>query len=192
MPLSVFNLGNPMHPYSWEVDLPLQAIEFAGGGEQRIGTLSRELRVYNLRFRRSEAQRVAWDAFFQALGWRSTSFLWKDLKDSTRGSGSPGLVPLTLVSGTTWKLPTTGQFGGDYPINDSNVLVWDDTPSARTVTSVDTDARTITVASNGSGNLMADYHYYRRVRLRDPYVWNEPVFGVFYVEVAFLEVVPNG
>jgi len=192
MALEVFTEGPPLHPYSWEIDLPVQVAEFAGGGEQRAAMLSRALRRYSLRFRRTEAQRLAFDAFFLSVGWRSTSFLWTDLKDSTRGSGSPGLVPLELVSGTTWRLPQTGQFGGDYPIDDANVLVWDSAVSARTVSSVDTDARTITVTANGAGGLLADYHYHRRVRLQDPYAWNEPAFGVFFTEIGLLEVIPNG
>lgn len=191
MALSVFTETPPLHPYTWELYRPALVADFAGGGEQRVALLSRELRRYVLRFRRTAAQRLAFDAFFRGVGWSVTSFLWQDLKDYERGSGSPGLVPLTLVSGTTWALPDTGEYGGDYPIDDANCLVWDDSPSARTVTAVDTDARTITVSANGTGNLMADYHYYRRVRLGGPYSWNEPVYGVFFTEVELVEAIPN-
>lgn len=192
MPLAVLTEGPPLHPYTWEVDRPVFPMPFAGGGEQRVSLLSRELRTYVLRFRRTEAERIAFDAFFESVGWSLTSFLWTDLKDSTRGSGSPGLVTLDALGSDVYRIPRTGPYGGDYPIDDSNVKVWDSLSALQTNVAVDTDARTIEVTAGGTPPMKADYHYHRRVRLQDPYSWNEPAFGVFFTEIALAETVPNG
>ncbi len=156
-------------PFRWSIFRPTVTAKFSGGGEQRASLLSRALRRYTIPMLPEEQDRKNAIAFFDARGWSLESFLWKDPLDYERWS-----VELTQVTGNTYKLPTTGPYGGDYPIDNSSMVAYDG-PSVAAVSSVDTDARTIDLTSPPGGLVTLDYHYYRRVRLEPgSWTWEVP------------------
>lgn len=182
MTLQIF-AETPLHPYAWETSRPVLKASMAGGGEQRASLLSRALTRWTLRFRGNDAKRETIDAFFEARGWTLESFLWQDLKRYTRtgiaiGTGD-GLE-------TTFALPSTGLYGGDYPAAPFQLYA----AAAPVAGTVDTDARSFTYAAPpaAAAALTVDYAYLRRVKLDGPYTWTEPVFGVYFTELVLVEI----
>lgn len=186
MPLQVWTPSvNPRHTYSYRDERPAVVAPFIGGGRQASSRASRAVRTWPLEFRFTAAQRLTEEAFLRAHGFGATSFLYKDLKDFAR---TGELVTLTLVSGDTYALPDTGEYGGDYPIDNANLQMYDDGVEAAHA-SVDTDARTITLSATPGGVVTADYDYYRRVVQAEPVDWGEPVYGYWFpVRIALAEV----
>lgn len=186
MTLTVFDF-TPRHPYRWAIERPTNLLKFAGGGEQTLSLLSRSLRTYTLGFRVNSANRIAIDAFLEAAGWQGGSFLWQDLKDSTRTGVSVGTGDGAT---TVFNLPVTGEKAGDYPLTTGGTAYVDAGSVAATF---QTDARTVTYGSAPAGStaLTVDYSYYRRVRLAAPHRWEEPVYGVFTTELILQEL-PGG
>lgn len=188
MALAVFSANyTPLHPYTFGDDRPKVVARMAGGAEQRAATLSRPLRTYRLLLLRQASDRAAIDTFFATAGIGVTSFLWKDLKDYTR----TGVVPSPATSDgvqTVFTLPKTGIYGGDYPVDDGNAILY--RAGVAATKTVQTDARTMTasVAPLTGGAMTMDYHYYRRVVLDQPYRWVEFQYGFFRAELTFREV----
>lgn len=180
----------PIHPYGYEDDRPVVVARMAGGAsEQRATTASRKLRRYTLRFRTTAATRLALDAFFEARGYTAESFLWKDLKDYSRTG-----ITLSPATGngvaTVFTIPTTGMYGGDYPIDQAGTLL--KVAGVSVTRTVQTDARTLTAAAApGASAITADYEFYKRVRLAGPYSWSEPVYGIFDTTLVLQEVAPT-
>lgn len=146
-------------PFRWATFRPTVTARFAGGGEQRASLLSRSLRRYTIPVLQDPDERADLIAFFEARGWSLESFLWKDPLDYRRFGISP-----TQIGGKVFEIPTTGTYGGDYPIDDANLVVYDAGSPVAGVT-VDVDARTVTLPSPPGGAVTMDYHYARRVRL---------------------------
>ena len=117
-------LLNPSQPYDFVDERPVLVVRFAGGGtEQRASLLSRELRRYPIRIQRGSADRIAIDAFFRARGWQLDSFLYKDVIDYSRTTIALGN---SVASQTVFEIPDTGEYGGDYPIDQASTLLFDD------------------------------------------------------------------
>ena len=177
----------PLHPYDFGDDRPTVVARMSGGAEQRAASLSRKLRTYTLRFRTTAATRLALDTFFEARGYTLESFLWKDLKDYARTGVAP--TPATSDGAqTVFTIPLTGVYGGDYPIDDANAILY--RAGVAATKTVQTDARTMTaaVAPLTGGAMTMAYHFYKRVRLAERYDWSEPIFGVFETAMRLVEV----
>lgn len=191
MSLAVFT-WTPAHPYSWRPRRPVAAIRFAGSAaEQRVQLYARTLRRWSLPFHVDAASgyREAIDAFFVARGFSSESFLWRDLHDYARTGIA--LAPVSDGSTLTFALPSTGEYAGDYPINDSHVKLYRAGVLNGGTLSAGTDARTIITTSapaGGGAAMTADYWYYKRVRLASEYEWSADVHGVFRTVLEFEEV----
>lgn len=189
MTLAVFSASYvPLQPYTYEDDRPAVAAQMSGGPSQRATVISRKVRSYVLGFKVLEATRLAIDAFFEARGYTVESFLWKDLKDYAR----TGVVPSPATSNgvaTVFTIPLTGTYGGDYPIDDANAILY--RAGVAATKTVQTDARTMTasVAPLTGGAMTMDYHYYRRVHLAERFRWSEAAYGHFRTTLRFEEVV---
>lgn len=177
----------PLQPYVYEDDQPAVTAQMSGGPAQRAAVLSRKRRSYVLGFKVLEAGRLAIDAFFEARRFTVESFLWKDLKDYAR----TGVVPSPATSDgvvTVFTIPTTGTYGGDYPIDDANAILY--RAGVIATKTVQTDARTMTasVAPLTGGAMTMAYHYYRRVSLAERYRWSEAAYGHFRTSIRLTEV----
>ena len=190
MSLAVFSSPTPIEPYRGAPLRETTIVRFAGAGsEGRASPTSREFWRWVLRFRLTDANLATLAAFFLARGQQGTSFLWKPLKAVEYARTAIALGTSTLTQ-TVFSLPTSGQYAGDYPVDDANcILKSDGTPISKTV---QTDARTITAAvAPGSGHVItADYYRYARVRLDGAWDFSEPVYSASEVgSLALLEVV---
>lgn len=143
------------------------------------------MRRYTLKFRRSECAgwlRSTLEDFFRDRSYEHESFYLKDPADHAQTG-----VSLTLVSGTTYSLPTSGEQSRHFPIDDTNVQVYDG-GSPVSHSSVDTDARTITLSSSPSGAVTADFYAYRLVRVDGSFTWtNTSRSGMFDTGVRLVE-----
>lgn len=187
MSLAIFS-EIPLLGHDYGDDAKVVAIAYAGGAEQRAQTMDRELRTLSLPFKRNKTGRATIDTFFRARSWGKDSFLCKDLNDYQR----TGIALGTATGGqTVFPLPTTGQYAGDYPIDDANAVVYDDGVPA-TISSIDVDARTFTLSSGvGASSVMTcDYWFYRRFALASPYRWRLVAAGVgwYTTEISLREV----
>lgn len=187
MALAIFSASyTPLQPYGFGDDRPFVVAKLSGGAEQRAAVLSRPLRTFRILLKKLATDREAIDAFFAARGVRIESFLWKDLKDYARTGVT--LVPSPGDGATTaFSLPKTGTYAGDYPIDQAGTLL--KVAGASVTRTVQTDARTLTAAvAPGASAITADYEYYRRVVLDQPYRWDERAYGHFWTELALREV----
>lgn len=188
MALAVFSASyTPLHPYTFGDDRPKVVARMSGGAEQRAATLSRPLRTYRLLLMRQSSDRAAIDTFFATAGYGVTSFLWKDLQDYAR----TGITPTPATSdgaNAVFTIPLTGLYGGDYPIDDGNAILY--RAGVAATKTVQTDARTMTaaVAPLTGGAMTMDYQFYRRVVLDQPYRWVHFQYGYFRTELTFREV----
>lgn len=193
MPLLIYPATPPpIHPSAHRDDDPTIIVAFAGSsGEQRASRTGRKLRTYHLRYRTTNTRRAILDAFFESVRQSATSFLFKDLNDYTRTGIT--LEPATSDGVVTaFSLPTTGQYAGDYPVDDANAKLYR-AGVLVTGTTTQVDARTITKspAPSAGGAMTADYHYYRRVRLVDPPTWEHAPYGVWACDLSLVEVSPS-
>lgn len=194
MSLQVFT-WIPEHPVGYRPRRRTKRYRFDGSdAEQRFTLGSRTKRVYRWPFRVAAASgyREAIDAFLEARSMGAESFLVKDLHDYQRTGIS--LTPAPDGAITAFSLPTTGQYAGDYPINDAHVKLYRAGMLNGGTLSAGTDARTIITTSapaSGAVAMTGDYWFYRRVCLAqesEEYEWEEPVFGVFRTTLVFEEV----
>ena len=121
-------------------------------------------RHYVLPMGRNNEERQVIDLFFAARHSQSEAFLFKDPLDA-------GLVDVSIGTGTgaatTFYLPTTGTNRRFYPVSTGLVVEVSGTPV--TVSSVDTDGRSVTLAAPpaGSAPVTITCDVYRLVRLED-------------------------
>ena len=171
--------------YSYSDVLPVSIRRVGGAAEEdrtKLASISR--RQYTLKFRRSECTgwlRSALDDFFKDQSFEYEAFYLKDPADYSQSG-----VSLALVSGATYSLPTSGEQSRHFPLDDANVQVYDG-GSPVSHSSVDTDARTITLSSGPSGAVTADFHAYRLVRVDGPFTWTNAGGGVFDAGVRLVD-----
>lgn len=190
MTLAIFDVDTypPRYPDSWSVDRPVVVAAFAGGGaEQRSALLSRSLRRYAPSWRRTSATYTYIRDFLEARGYSLESFLWRDLRCYERTGVALGTA---VTSQVEFEIPTAGQYGGDYPIDDAHVVVYEDGTETLATVTVDVDARTFTLdTAPGAGVVMtADYHYRRRVRLDSLPRFEAPAHGSYLIALELQEV----
>lgn len=190
MPLAVLS-EIPLLGHGYEDDQRVVRLGFAGGGAQRSLSQSREYRRLTLPFRRNTAGRRTIDTFFRARDFGKTAFLHKDWTDHTRTAIA--LSPVTSGGSVTrWRIPATGDYAGDYPI-DTAAYVVRVAGTPVTVASVDVDLREFVLSSGVSdaSAVDADYLYYRLWALAAPYRWRNVAAGVGWYETEIaLEEVP--
>ena len=158
--------GSPWIPYAYE---PVRAVEeIRNGGPAFVRTVavsSRERRIYSLPEQLDETDRDAIDAFVRARGVTRDRFLFEDPHEVARTAVALGTGD---GSTTVFSLPTTptDPDAGFYP--KQGTLVGKVDGVVATVTSYDTDARTVTFAAapaNGKP-VTCDFTGLRLVRLR--------------------------
>ncbi len=190
MPLAVFS-EIPRLGHSYRDDQKVVRLAFAGGGAQRSLGQAREYRRIVLPFRRNTTGRRTIDTFFRARDFGKTAFLHKDWNDYARTAIT--LSPVTSGGSVTrWRIPTTGDYAGDYPIDTASYVVRV-AGSPVTVTSVDVDLREFILASGVSDASVvdADYEYYRLFALEGPFEWRNIAAGAGWYETEIaLEEVP--
>jgi len=158
--------------FGWDREpaLPVTEFRFAGAGSRQTvahQAVARDRIRWPMK--RSKADATTIDEFFVARSQVVTSFFVKLPWPFSRTGVSLGT---SIAAQTVFDLPSSGDEFRDYPIDDANLVVYDDgTPV--TVSSVDTDARQVTLSAVPTvGSVMtADYHYYRRVKLAAPFAW---------------------
>lgn len=159
--------------YSYRDILPVAVFAYGGGGtEQRAALLARARREYTWPMRCTKAQALVVDEFFRLRNFTVTSFLVKDPDQYARTGVSLG----TSTAGqTVFTLSTSTENARDYPINDSNVTVYDDGVATAATVTVNVDNRTFTlsVAPTAGSVMTVDYWAYRRVRLVEGPAWNK-------------------
>lgn len=174
--------------YSMEHGRDVSVLRFGRGGyEQRIARDGGAFRAYTLTLRLSDKDRKRVEAFFSALGYEATSFLWRDPFDNQRDAQSLGT---SVAAQTVFNLPTTGDARGDYPVSAITSILRDD-GTVVSIASVDTDARTITASSApvASSVMTGDWAFYKRVRLDGRPRWTPLGEGAAYeVSLRFVEV----
>lgn len=143
--------------------------ERAPGRTERVELFACTRRRYRWPAGLTEAQRVAWEAFFQARGILREAFLIEDPRDPVRE-----LVTLEPAVGdgarVTFSLPTV-EGSADYRwYPKQGTVVGFVNGAGAPVASVDTDARTVTfaVAPGVGAAAAATYRGCRLVRLVDP------------------------
>lgn len=181
----------PIHPSGMQDDDPTAIVSYAGTGySQRVSRTGRKLRRYQLAYRTTKTLRDVIQAFCESVRGPGVSFLFKDLDDYARTGIS--VSPASDGTTATFLLPTTGAYAGDYPINDAATLKlyragvlnaggFSLVPDARSIT-------TATVPAGGGAAMTADYHYRRRVMLRDYPAWVHAPYGVWSTSIELLEV----
>lgn len=170
MPRSVF-AEIPWVDYGYTDDVPVEVTAERGPfwtDRYLLADISR--RRYSLPFWRTTSERASFDGFFAGSSVLGTwgSWLFEDPKDSARTAVSLGTG---TGAQTVFGLPTTGNERRHYPKQGSVVVRVAGSPV--TVSSVDTDARTITLATPPSlgAAVEADFTGLRLVRLVSPYAW---------------------
>lgn len=174
--------------YKYVDELGVTILRYGGQAkEQRIKNQDIQRRRYSWPMSKINTEREAIDEFFRLRNQTVEAFYIRDPKDNARTGVSLG----TAVSGQTgFTLPTTGENSRDYAISGATFTVYlNGSPTGITVT-IDTDDRTFTFASAAaSGDVVtADYHYYRLVRLSEPFEWTALAPNYFFTEPDFIEV----
>lgn len=169
MALAVFTGLTPVSPYRVIPRSKTVTVEYEGsGGEQRYSPMGRDYWDHAISFLLTDANLGVLFDFFIARRMHNESFLWKPLKAIEHARTAIPLTPNSDGSTTVFALPATGQYAGDYPIDDANVRIYRAGVLVGGTHTAQTDARTVTssVAPAGGGAAMtADYHRYLRVRL---------------------------
>ena len=171
MTLAIWTETPEIDGYSYRDILPVSVFSYAGAGtEQRAALLPRSRREYTWPMRRTRAQAITVDTFFRTRNWQVESFLLTDPDLSSRTGVSLGT---SIAAQVAFVIPTTGENGRDYPVNSAAGIVYDDGVS-KAIASINPDTRTFTlsVAPTSGSVITADYSFYRRVRLAEPYEWN--------------------
>ncbi len=183
-------LGYPVwDPYSFSDERRTLVVPLSGRHEQRIRRDNRRYRSTQVTVKaRTDAQRDAIDAFFVGLGFEADSFL---VEDPRRNYVSGLALGTSIAAQVNFTLPTSGDYGGAYPLDDPNTILRSDgSPIAKTV---NTDSR-ILVASvaPGAGHTMtADVYYWCRVVLRGRYRWSPLGEGAVWETSMTWEEVPE-
>lgn len=177
-------------PYGYQAEDPVHETPLGGSLlKQRVLLAGREARVWYLKYRTTEANRLILDAFWRARRGTSGAFLFKDPKDYARTGIA--LTPASDGSTATFLLPTTGEYAGDYPINDAATLklyragilnagAFSLVPDARSIT-------TASVPAGGGAAMTGDYQFRRRVKFAEAFRWEEFPYGVFSTEIVLEE-----
>lgn len=179
----------PWVTYGYRDDFPVEVVRERGPfWSDRYALADISVRTYTLPFWRTTSERSAFDAFFRARLQTWEAFLFEDPKDAPQTGVSLGTGN---GSTTTFSLPTTGEQRRHYPKQGSVVVRVAGSPV--TVSSVDTDARTVTLASAPalSAAVEADYTGLRLVRLADPYEWSAADVGWWQTSLTLIEVVTD-
>ena len=162
----------PEVDYTWRDVMPAILFKYAGAGAQQRATLQDiDRRIYTWPLRRQSTDRRAISEFFRLRSQTVEAFYIKDPQalEHERTGVSLGT---SEAAQTAFFLPTSGDNSRDFPIDDANVVVYDDgTPVS--VASVDTDSKLFWLsASPTAGSVMTcDYHAYRLVRLMAEVDW---------------------
>lgn len=190
MPYSVFD-EVPEAGYSYTDELPVAILLDGGPHEEvrrKLAAVAR--RRYQWRLRRDDCagfERTEVDDFLVRL--RSLQFEAFFIKDPFDFAASGVSLGTGDGSATTFSIPSTAPELRHYPI-DNAALVVTVAGSPATVASVDTEGRTITLASPpGVGAaVVAAYEYYRLVRLEGDLSWAHLGGATFEGTVALVEV----
>lgn len=181
----------PWVDYGYSDDMPLEVQAERGAfftDRYQLADITR--RTYTLPFWRTTAERASFDAFFAGSTVLSTwgAWLFEDPKDAAQTAVSLGTGN---GSATTFSLPTTGNGRRYYPKQGSVVVRVSGSPV--TVSSVDTDGRTVTLASPpaGAAPVEADFTGLRLVRLLAPYTWQAVDQGWWNTTLSVQEVVTD-
>ncbi len=159
MPLAVF-AETPLFQDEHLDERPELVTRYAGQNVQIADLTDRDLRRWSQTFRRNRTGKQTLDAFLRA----NRTFLLKDLDDFARLAIT--LEPVTTGGSVTrWRIPKSGDQGGDYPISGTETVRVGGSPV--TVSSVDTDAREFILAAGVADTSVvdADYEYSRLVRV---------------------------
>lgn len=174
----------PWYDYSYTDELPVEVVQTEGpfySDRYQVAPLS--VRRYSWHLKRTTSERLAVDDFLvRARGVLFEAFYLLDPKDGFRTA-----VDLGVGTGakTVFELPALPlEEGRFYPKDDADLVVRV-SGSPVTVASVDTDARTITLAAPpGIGApVEADYNGLRLCRLTAPGTWTG--IGADWWEVSF-------
>jgi hypothetical protein len=158
---------SPVHPHRRiYVDPSVRVLQAGSPKAQRYNLHSRGHYEWDIEVHaRSESVRAAVEAFIVARRGETGAFYYRCRVAYQRVGVALGTSP----GGTsTFALPTTGEFAGDYPIADANAKLYaNGSPVTMHATPADTDGRLLVAAANVSGGqtMTADYWYFRRVTL---------------------------
>lgn len=192
MSLNVFYGPLPRYAYGIQLTRPAIVTTFGSQTEQRATRSGRTYRIFPYAWEGlSDAEKVALDTFFIGQSMTVTSFLWRDPVPTAAEAWSRTGASLgtAIAAQVLFSLPTgASEHAGDYPLSTGVVLKADG--AVVTASAVGTDARTITASSApGVGKVMtADYNFYRRVRLDQPYAWSRGEHGLWSTAASFREV----
>lgn len=180
----------PVLPYSPRLVDPTTIAEFAGTPRTaRASELERAYRVYPVRRRMNAAAYATLVAFFEARRGPVELFYWKEPLLYARTT-----IALGTGDGaqTVWPIPSGSPYGGDFPIDDANAIVYVDGVAVSKTTDTDGRAFTLASAAGTSGKaITASYHYYRRVRFGDQaLVLSHAAVGTYEVSVELVEEAP--
>lgn len=177
--------------YSYTDELPV-SIRMDGGpfeeSRTKLAALARRRYSWNLKrddcpgFLRTDVD----DFLVQLRFLQFEAFYLKDPKDYARTGVSLGTGDGAEV---TFSLPSSGTESRDYPIDNANLVVYVNAVPA-TVSSVDTDARTVTMASPPGLGLAvtADYDFYRLCRVDGEFTWTSASSTSYDTTVSIVEV----
>jgi len=190
MSISVFT-ANPDVEYTYRDNIGVTVLRYAGTAkEQRAQNHDISRRTYGWKMSKDKAEREAVDEFFRLRGQTVESFFIRDPKDNARTGVSLG----TGVSGQTgFDLPSTGENSRDYPVATYTIYKGGTAITLITI-NVNTDGRRFTWQGGApttgvSGQIFtADYHYYRRVRLAEPFEWAALAPNYFAANPSLVEV----
>jgi hypothetical protein len=127
-------------------------------------------RSFNVPFRSRRSEANAIDEFWRLNNYGAEPVFFRDPRLGTRTGVSLGTA---TSNQTVFSLPSTGENSRDYPIGGlSSTTVYDDGGSV-TVSTINTDNRTFTLASAPASDsvMTSDYRFYRKVRMVGEYRW---------------------
>jgi|GEM_PF-1930238 len=193
MPLTVFT-ATPDVDYDYEDNLGVSIIAYAGQNkEQRVQNTDIEYRTYSWPLSRVTDIREDVDDFFKAMYRKKTSFLVRDPKDNRVTNVFLGVA----ISGQTgFDLPSTGDNKRGYPVTTAGSFTIyvggvGGTPYTSNLT-VRRDGRRVSWTPPTTGlsgqSIMADYSFYRRVRLKADYRWTALAPNWWNVRLGLQEV----
>ena len=162
---------------------PAILVPFEGTmAEQRGSLVGRTFYEFVVDYILTPANAATLGAFFQARGQQRDAFLWKPVRSRHYARTGIAVTPVSDGVTVTFALPTTGEYAGDYPVNDATTLkLYRAGVLNAGAFSANVDNRTITTATvpaAGGAAMTADYHRYALVRLD----------GVYEEEEAFVEM----
>lgn len=181
----------PWADYGYRDELPHEALMDGGPYEvDRYAVADIPRRVYTWHLKRDRTERRVVDAFLANTHLAGVhSFYVRDPADDARAD-----VPLGTGDGgtTTFFLPSTGEERRHYPRDDGDLVVKvAGTPV--TVSSVDTDARSVTLAAPPGIGLAvtADFNGLRLVRQLMPHEWKGLSYSWFDATIVLEEILTD-